>query len=225
MSTGDDQSLTVNLGLLDLLYAVPVSDLAVRVSGADLGRVSMADWANLVVCMAVIILSWIGLHRNRVEMAASLKTHRRWISVTDYLSLRFLQYTVELVIIVLYFVLGLKIHLPTSNDRSASTPDMTWLVGTLLVIFVGYLIWDILDVTLAMRDHMVYWRDRAIAGGIVTAAASVLVLAMYLVVRSTTTTTTSALTWSILSIALLYFYRVVQQNQVNRFDRTEAAAT
>jgi hypothetical protein len=37
------------LYFLDLLYAVPVGDLAMQVSGAELGRVSAADWSALAV--------------------------------------------------------------------------------------------------------------------------------------------------------------------------------
>ena len=113
---------------------------------------SIADWANLAVCMVVIILSWIGLHQNRAEMVDHSKTHREWISRTDYFSLRFVQFTVEIVIVVFYFALRLKIHLPTSSNSSASTPDIRWLIGTLMVICRAYLLWDLLDVALASRE-------------------------------------------------------------------------
>lgn len=227
MATSGEQSQFVNLGFLDLLYAVPISDLAVRVSGADLGRVSIADWANLAVCMVVIILSWIGLHQNRAEMVDHSKTHREWISRTDYFSLRFVQFTVEIVIVVFYFALGLKIHLPTSSNSSASTPDMRWLIGTLMVIFGAYLLWDLLDVALASREKPVflYWRERATKGSIVTAGTTVIFAGFYAMVCITTATPASALTWSLLAIALLYLYRVVQQNQIHRVsDTTKPAA-
>ena len=53
------------LSFLDLLYAVPVGDLATRVSTATPAQVSSADWSALAVIMATIVFSWIGLHKDR----------------------------------------------------------------------------------------------------------------------------------------------------------------
>jgi hypothetical protein len=44
------------LDFLDLLYAVPIGDLAMRVSGAQLNRISASDWSALALIMAVIAL-------------------------------------------------------------------------------------------------------------------------------------------------------------------------
>jgi hypothetical protein len=80
------------LSFLDLLYAVPVADLAIRVSGATLSQVSSATWSALAVILAVITLSWIGLHKNRAAMAAD--NSRSFIGKIDFLSLRFIQFLI-----------------------------------------------------------------------------------------------------------------------------------
>jgi hypothetical protein len=68
-SDGESKPLTADepavdqLSFIDLLYAVPIGDLAMRVSGAQLDRVSAADWSAVAVVLAVIVLSWVGVQR------------------------------------------------------------------------------------------------------------------------------------------------------------------
>jgi len=207
-----------SLSFLDLLYAVPVGDLAMRVSSADLAKVSKGDWANVAVCMTLIVLSWIGLHQNRAEMARRAGTHRGWISESDFLSLRFAQFALEVIIVALYFAMGLKINLPTADQAGATTPAMSWLAGTLLVVYVAYLVWDVLDVTMARRGKFDTWVKRARNGGVVTFIFTIVLAVFYGIIRSTTTTPDSALWWSLALIAVLYVYRVIQQNVAHRTD-------
>jgi hypothetical protein len=209
-----------NLSFLDLLYAVPVGDLAVRVSGSSLGDVSSGDWGALAVCLVVIVTSWVGLHQNRVAMEANVEL-RDSISKMHFLSARFVQFLLEVAIIGMYFALGLTIKLPDTPTPNPPVPSETWLAGFLLLIFMTYLAWDLLDIWLA-RKHDI-WRSTASRGGGVTLGFTVLFLIMWIVVHEDTPSSPhGVLWWSLVAIGLLYLYRVVQQKVIGPLPEAQA---
>lgn len=161
----DDGPAVDQLSFLDLLYAVPVGDLAVRVSGAELGRVSPADWSALAVILGVIVLSWIGLHKNRAAMAGEKHPHAH-VGNIPFAGLRFVQFLIEVVIVGMYFAMGLTLKLPTTSNPATPLPSEGWLTGFMLCIFASYLMWDAIDVQQSSHDPG--WGDRARRGRRVT---------------------------------------------------------
>jgi hypothetical protein len=203
------------LSFLDLLYAVPVGDLAMRVSGADLGRVSSADWSTLAVILAVIVLSWIGLHKNRAKMADDIRPHGR-ISEISFFSLRFVQFVIEVVIVIMYFAMGLGLKLPTTALPASPVPSESWLAGFLLGIFVTYLVWDCVDIRQAGQDHDQDWRARAKAGRRVTLIWMAPWAAIYLAVLfAPPHGVRPVLGLNLVLLAVLYGYRVAQDKRGN----------
>jgi quinol-cytochrome oxidoreductase complex cytochrome b subunit len=196
------------LSFLDLLYAVPVADLAMRVSGAELHRVSFADWSALGVILAVIVLSWIGLHKNRAAMAtATIK--RKPIGKIDFFSLRFVQFLIEVIIICLYFAMGLELKFPKPGLPAIPAAPEEWITGILLCIFFAYIVWDLIDIREAKNETT--WRNEAEAGALVTLVFLLLSLGIYLTIRATYPR--AGVIVSLANVGLLVFvwlYRVAQ---------------
>ncbi len=183
------------LSFIDLLYAVPVGDLAMRVSGAKLHQISTADWSALALILAVIVLSWIGLHKNRAVMADDERIHRS-IGDIQFRSMRFVQFMVEIVIVGMYFTMGLTLKLPTTSRSPGPLPSESWLTGLLLCIFAAYLTWDLIDTQQARSNaekHRAHhhpghqppfdWPTRAASGIVVTLVFALLLAAIYGAVR------------------------------------------
>lgn len=214
------------LSLLDFLYALPVADLAMRVSGAQWRRVPMASWGCLAVSVAVIILSWIGYHQNRHDVAAM--TGRGDIGEFGFWDLRFVQFLIEIAIIGVYFLLGLGIDLPTEGrgrgkDHVVEQSSALWPASFLVVIFVLYLAWDCLDIRIASKNKKGIasdkaglgatepWREHARCGRKVTLAFLVwfaVVLLVVLLWRPVNSGTIFAV--DVILILSLYVYRVIQ---------------
>jgi uncharacterized membrane protein len=194
-----------SLSFIDLLYAVPISDLAVRVSNADLARVPAFEWANLGVCLTVIVLSWIGLHKNRAEMAAANRTP---IGDFQFRSARFVQFLVEMTIVGLYFVMGLKIELPKSTDPIPS-PSISWVMGSLVLVFLAYFVWDVLDVLQAKRDGNSDWLNPAVRGGCVTLGALLVFTLWYFFFLPSTKF--GVITVAVALSVLLLVYRIAEE--------------
>lgn len=216
-----------SLGLLDLLYAVPVGDLAVRVSSAELGAVSNAAWAYLAVCLTTLGFSWIGLHHNRAEMTMAERTaadnegpgNRGFVIDEGFGSVRFVQFVVEIGIIGLYFAMSLKLQLPGERPDGTPIPEslsLTWLVGLLAWVFAAYLAWDVLDIVQAHRKHLTVWRHEAWVGGIVTAVFTLVFWVSWILSHHLHQWREDPIVWAGPIIALLYLYRVVQEQAKKR---------
>ncbi len=214
-------TLLDRLTFLDLIYAVPIGAVATQVTGADVSRVSEADWGTIAVIMTVTVFSWVGLHQNRAQLADRAKIDTEAAKL-DFWSLRFVQFTVEVVIIVTYFSMTLKLELPSSPSSKVPLFPETWLIGNLVVMYFAYLLWDILDWAQAKwRQRNTVgevwlqadrWRRDALIGGIVTLIGSIVIVAIYEVVRANPPNTShSAVRWSIGLLAVLYAYRVAQE--------------
>jgi cytidine deaminase len=202
------------LSFLDLLYAVPVADLAIRVSGATLSQVSSATWSALAVILAVITLSWIGLHKNRAAMAAD--NSRSFIGKIDFLSLRFIQFLIEIIIVGLYFAMGLKLNFPKSGELATPAEPEEWITAVLFCIFSAYFVWDLIDIRQAHMRKVHTWCRQARKGAYITFVFLLLSIVIWLIVIATHPRTAAVLV--LCNIGLLIFvwsYRVVQDQWGN----------
>ena len=203
------------LDILDLFYAVPVGDLAMRVSSAKLAQVSSSDWSALTVILAAIVLSWIGLHR-RGATAADESHERAPISQTDFRSLQFIQ-ILEILVVSTFFAMGLFLKLPTEGDQAVLYPGEDWLVGLLFFVFILYLAWDLIAVHLAGSAA---WRNPARVGTFVTmkflALVGITFMAVLIVHPRTAVMVILLNAWL---VVMLYAYRVSQDFWGNTYSR------
>jgi hypothetical protein len=198
------------LSFLDLLYAVPIGDLAMRVSGADLSKIPAPNWLALSVVLAVIVLSWIGLHKDRAITMGSKRPAAR-IGDISFWSIEFVQFTLEIVIVGLYFAMGLTLNLPTAHTATAQLPSQSWLLAYLMFIYGAYLVWDQIDVSLAKTESHTGWQGRAKKGRTITASFGLGWVVLYVLVRVVLPNTAdAAIGLYLVMLALLYIYRVVQ---------------
>lgn len=199
------------LSFLDLIYAIPVGDIATRVSGTRVSRIPLGTWASIVLCRTVTIFSWIGLHQNRALMRAGAVS-RISISATKFLSPRFAQFGLEIVIVGLYFVMGTQINIPRSGQKFPD-PDLPWLTGFLVVVFASYLVWDLLDAYIGRSDAdtrlPALVRARATCGAVVVFGLSYGAVRLWHPHGQH-----PALVWCVLSIVGLYAYRVAQERML-----------
>jgi hypothetical protein len=217
-SDGESKPLTVDepavdqLSFIDLLYAVPIGDLAVRVSAAQLDRTSAADWSALAVVLAVIVLSWIGVHKDRAALTAAERRYKKSrVGYIRFGGLSFVQFLLEVVIIGLYFAMGLTLHLPATSRGPVPLPSQTWLTAFLLFIFLAYMAWDGIDLWRGSRYHDDLWMKRAKERGRVTLWFLLPFAGLYLVARLVLPRTTlSVVLLDLLLLALLYAYRLTQ---------------
>jgi len=193
-----------------------------RVSGAKLNLVSAADWSALAMILTTIVLSWIGVHKDRADLAEGQKNKRDVIGEFPFWGLRFVQFVVEVAIIGLYFVMGLNLKLPPPDRLAVIPPSEGSLTEVLLWIFAAYLVWDILDVWLARHPGNLVWRDTAAAGRAVTFPFLIAVAVIYLMISLThPRTAQSVVWWNLVLIALLYTYRVAQDRAKARHANTQ----
>lgn len=200
----DSTPVAENLSFLDLFYAVPVSDLAVRISDTSVGSVSAADWSVVAVEIVALFFSWVGLHQNRSAMAKRQVT-RPWISESPFWSARFPQFCLEVSITALYFVVGLTLQLPDHSGQGGVLPSETWVLGTLLAIFFAYALWDLLDVKITSD------KSSKVGGAVTSTLLVVFAIAFLAERRWPATSDHEILVWNLGAIAVLYGYRVIQE--------------
>jgi hypothetical protein len=164
----DQQDQPDQITLLDLLYAVVATDLGMRVNAADLSQFSCADWSTIALVGSVIILSWIGFHKNRT----AVYSERKPVGSMNFCSPRFAQFMASVVVVVLYFAMGIQLSLPGKDNPSPPALDVREerMALMLLLIFGAYVIWDLLDIVEANIANSSDWRKRAAKGALVTAA-------------------------------------------------------
>jgi hypothetical protein len=194
----------VSLSFVDLLYAVPVADIATRVGATHLRGISSTGWSTLTLTLALITFGWIGHHNNRRRLA------RKRAGEFRFLSPRFVQFTVEVLIIGAYFALGTRLGL------SATEPSATWQAAWLVVAFALYLTWDGLDVVVAKCcDNDNGWARTAGKGGLVTAVFLLIFGGLLALVQIKDD---HASGWvvgvNLVAIGFLYAYRAVQERVV-----------
>ena len=213
-ATGEQQDggATDSLSFLDLFYAVPVGDLAVRVGTAQLDRVTAADWSTMAVEIAVLLFSWVGVHLNRADMAQ--RTAEHWfISNLKFKTARFWQFCLEVVITGLYLVIGLTLALPQQSGSSpAHLPSERWVLGSLLTVWFTYVVWDQLDVHIGRTHNDLDWQHKAEVGRNVSIVFFFIFGAMFAIEWAWQATNDhSILVWNLLALVVLYVYRTTQQ--------------
>jgi hypothetical protein len=192
-----------SLTFLDLLYAIPLADLATRVSATKLKGIPAEGWTEIALVLVVITFGWVGHHNNRGREAERQRT-----GAFGFCTLRFAQFLVEVLIIVAYFALAERVTLqaPSGHSHANANWQFAWLAG----IFFLYLIWDTLDVKNATDDK---WKQRARRGGRVTAAALVaLLVCLVLVLLFLPESAAWIAIADCIAIALMYAYRAVQED-------------
>jgi len=225
MSEAGQSSYQAGLTFIDLLYAVPVADLATRVSKTDL-HMSVAGWADVLLALIAITFGWIGHHTNRQKMPRAMADHRLEPE-SPFAGAYFLQFAVEVGIIGAYFALGIR-----ANLHHVVAATELWKATWLLAVFALYFTWDLLDVHIAIKlrnacdseaQRLRYaeatrerlaskalnsWAEQAKAGRAVT-FGFLLVFSAFLVVALTGPRVVIA--FDIVAIGSLYLYRRVQQ--------------
>ena len=136
-----------------------MADLAVRVSSTHLTGVPASGWGDIAVQLTAITFGWVGHHTNRRRLPPSIQAKRD--NGRQFLTVRFGQFIVEILIIVAYFALGTQSDLP--DGAGLGHPSESWKAGWLTGIFVLYLIWDAFDIGIA-GDRAPEWKDRAKKG-------------------------------------------------------------
>jgi hypothetical protein len=184
MTEANQSAYQASLSYVDLLYAVPVADLATRVSSTHLHGITPSGWGDIMLALIAITFGWIGHHTNRQHMPAVM-ADARLRPERPFAGARFLQFAVEVGIIGAYFALGTRAYLP--HEAGVGTLSEIWKAQWLLIIFGLYLVWDGLDIHIARRlrseseeavqlgedkqrdvKELQVWGRRAKAGGVVT---------------------------------------------------------
>jgi hypothetical protein len=220
----------VGLSFIDLLYAVPIADLATRISATHLHHITATGWLDLAVVFLAITFGWIGHHSNRRLMPDSMQAARQ-ASQTPFFEARFVQFLVEVLIIVAYFALGQRVKLP--EGAGVGEGSELWKAEWLLGIYFLYLVWDGLDIciTVKLRDEiknkpdpeadeakkakehdvasLEAWEKRAKSGGKVTLAFAILFAISLAAAYGRWLG--SIVAFDIIAMVALYTYRVVQQ--------------
>jgi hypothetical protein len=199
----------VALSFVDLLYAVPVAALATRVSETHLKGVSLSGWTDIGLALVALTLGWIGHHTNRLRRQKMAPEPS--IPTAPFTELRFVQFFFEVFIIGVYFALSTRLRLPGSPG--VAMPELHWKASWLLALFVLYLCWDVLDITIAKKRGKHEWETRACWGAKVTG----LFIVVFGVGRLLTPADAhSAAPFDIICIFALYGYRVAQQCVIRR---------
>jgi hypothetical protein len=199
------------LQFVDLLYAVPIADLAVRVSATRLMGVTASGWSDIAVQLTAITLGWVGHHTNRRRLPPKLREMQA--SGRQFWTPRFGQFVVEILIIVGYFALGTRAYLP--DGAGIGHPSESWKAGWLTLIFILYLVWDLFDIWIARGAGESRWEKRAWWGcGVTVAFAAIMFFGFYLAWASSYSQGKpyhGVVVFDVVLIVVLYAYRVTQE--------------
>ncbi|HWY90122.1 MAG TPA: IPT/TIG domain-containing protein [Solirubrobacteraceae bacterium] len=232
--TANNTPNRVNLDFVDLLYAVPVAALATRVGESNIEHLSASTWGDIGLALFALTLGWIGHHSNRQrrDEEAPDPDYRH---EQPFIDGSFFQFCVEVFVIGAYFALSARLSLP--GRPAPLNGELEWKAWWLLGLFALYLVWDVLDIWIAMRrakradseaseaapapapatcnapraaatgDDYRKWADRAFHGLLGTALFLVVFGAVRLSVSGGPYRT---LVFDVICIVLLYLYRVGQ---------------
>jgi hypothetical protein len=207
---------SVGLSFIDLLYAVPVVYLAERLGDLDPAKVTLSGWASVAVALAAVTFGWVGHHANRKRLPAFVgkreETH-------FFLSSRFLQFVLEILIIAAYIALARIAFLPHHPD--AKRPPELRQIQWLAAIFVLYLFWDLLDIWIAVRTYGDYdcpqrdeWVKRAKKGMCVTLAFTIVGLVTCGLVWTKHSMPHSIVAFDVFVLGALWAYRATQERVI-----------
>lgn len=209
----------VNLDFIDLLYAVPVAALATRIGETHLEHVGLAAWFDIFLALIALTLGWIGHHNNRRRKQKKARDPE--LPTAAFTEWTFLQFMVEAGVIGVYFALSTRLSL--LSDAGTYDVQLHWKASWLLVLFALYVLWDLLDILVALArakpvdvegEEYKVWTKRAAYGGMV----SLLFVIVFALVRySAPAGAYSTIPFDVACIVLLYCYRVSQQEWLRAF--------
>lgn len=211
----------VNLDFIDLLYAVPVAALATRIGETHLEHVGPAAWFDIFLALIALTLGWIGHHNNRQRKQKKVPNPE--LPKAAFTEWTFLQFMVEAGVIGVYFALSTRLSLP--SDAGTYNAQLHWKASWLLVLFALYVLWDLLDILVALarakpvddaesKKKYKDWAKRAAYGGMV----SLLFVIVFASIRySAPAGAYSTIPFDVTCIVLLYCYRVSQQEWLRAF--------
>jgi hypothetical protein len=219
----DDAEPEVALSYVDLLYAVPVADLAMRVADTHLQDVKSVGWSDVALAMTAITFGWVGHHTAYQQSPRALKALRK--VPQPFFKPRFVQFLIEIAIIGVYFALGTRVVLP--NDHGIKQPDELWKGACLVAIYCLYLVWDLLDIGIASMEASSATRDGRAADalelrrwalkatrGMTVTVVFLLVFGVFLGIgisqRHHHVSSGMAVGFDVAAIACLYGYRALQ---------------
>jgi hypothetical protein len=125
----------VGLSFIDVLYGLAATQCFQSAFHPE-PDLTAAQWAHFAVALAVVTLSWVGYHLNR------LKRHRGRPAGSQPLYFawpfrQLAQLLVDVYLLALYFLLAVDVRHP---------PDMAPELRLLVMIFAGYVAWTLLDI-------------------------------------------------------------------------------
>ncbi len=197
------------LDFVDLLYAVPVAALAQQINSTNLGQIRWVGWTEIAVALAAITFGWIGHHTNRERVPDLAKQTSR---DRPFTTLRFYQLIVEIVVICVYFAIVTRLALP--HRPGVSAPSELAKAKLLVILFVVYGLWDVLDIRIApkFKGADPFWEIRAKGGSLVTLAfVGVFAILLTIVMLDGADRSRLVVVFDLATLACLYAYRAIQQ--------------
>ncbi len=148
---------------------------------------------------------------------AKLNPEKWWIRDIEFWSPRFAQFSLEIVITAMYFVVGLTLDLPVRSSPpppAPPAPSESWVIGTVVAIWLAYVVWDLLDICISPSSAGNKWHSTAKVGCKVSVGFLLLyglLFGIEMEVFPAGNRNHTILGWNLGVLALLYLYRVIQQ--------------
>lgn len=151
-----DDTLKTGLGLIDLLFGLALG-LAFAQTLNGYGKISAAGWGQLILAVVTIVLSWVGYHNSR----------QRGLWMLKFVNRPLVQYLVDFLIIAAYWALvvtaeGIPPVAGASTAAALNQPSAAPESLLLLVIFVLYFVWDLLEIGINENDRYRKTRDASL---------------------------------------------------------------
>ena len=124
-----DEKAQVGLSFITIGYGVVVTAVFPRTPLALMG---VAEWFHLGLAAFMLIISYMGYYSNRSKYPV-------W--KTNFFNIPLFQYIISFGILFLYWELGITV------PRHSSHSTLTSEAAIILAIFLAYLAWDYLEVT------------------------------------------------------------------------------
>lgn len=121
---------------VQMLFALTMGELAREAAAlVELAsiRAAPASYSHLALAFILITASWVGW--------SSSKAPGNQLKVVSIFSWSFVVLMLDVVLVICYFVVVKGVEKPDGNEITASAyNETTWI----LIVFVGYLLWDFL---------------------------------------------------------------------------------
>jgi hypothetical protein len=125
----DDEN-RVGLAFISVCYGVVLVSVF---PSARLASMGVAGWFHLALAAFMLVISWVGYYTNR-EMYPTWRV--------QFFNIPLWQYIISFGVLFTYWELGITIEAPGSHATPTPRPEAVIIV----IAFVAYLIWDILEV-------------------------------------------------------------------------------